>query len=361
LLRIRQLLTPLKEKIKLRLKIPNEPKQSFREVVASSLDRILFLHLFLYFVFFFISLIPLFPEFQGSISTMTKFFGIYSGVSVLIALVFFGFYVEPKIISKIDSLSSLAKYGVLNARSLYPKFGWTCIIIAIVSSFSWSIAYASKIVPVSFFQSTQILFGFFTNFLLAFGFLNFMFITFMNANKEVELSFSVITDYESIANENNKVLYQNRQVVLPSAVWSLCMKQIVQKLEDLLKRRIGFSGDIGSEFYKPFNTVSFAALAGSPEQQEKAKAWVTDLGHIVTEKGVSVTAKNKSLIEHLEKVKTEQTFKNLENMQERFGFHYDFEHGGRRLRRTWKRILGVVVGLGSIIGFIQLIRAIFNI
>ncbi len=61
--------------------------------------------------------------------------------------------------------------------------------------------------------------------------------------------------------------------------------------------------------------------------KRKGKKWVADLGNIIMNKALSETEKNRLIIEHLGKVKNDDTYKGLKETQTKFGFNYNFEYG----------------------------------
>lgn len=150
----------------------------------------------------------------------------------------------------------------------------------------------------------------------------------------IELSFTVIKDYENIADEiNNKVNKIKSPTVYPWYIWNFCMRQIVFKLEDRVKRHTGISKNFSKKFYEPFNIVSFAAIVGKTYQREKAKEWVSLLEEIMSDKRIDPMIKIQFITEHLRKPEEEKIFSDLKNIHDDFGFCCDFEHERTRIMR----------------------------
>lgn len=150
----------------------------------------------------------------------------------------------------------------------------------------------------------------------------------------IELSFTIIKDYENIADEiNNKVNKIKSPTVYPWYIWNFCMRQIVFKLEDRVQSIQVFL-KIFLRNFMSLSTLLVSPLSwGKTYQREKAKEWVSLLEEIMSDKRIDPMIKIQFITEHLRKPEEEKIFSNLKNIHDDFGFCCDFEHERTRIMR----------------------------
>ncbi len=333
-------------------KKPQNGEMRFAEKIARNLDRISFFVPWALFLAFFVSLLIFLetPSEKVMIWTNSAFI-LLSGILTISYLVFFGVYVEPKILTKTEKLSTFSRFIILRVHNSQAIIGVFLVVIGILVSVCWSlITRIFYILPVTFEFQLSRFFGAFSYSLIGLGLLFMIFYVSLKTSKEIELSFSAIADYENIAQELSRPKsYVTVPPIYPCVVWNFCMKQIVFKLEDRVKRHIGVSKKFSSEFYEPFNIVSFAAIVGNNKQKEKAKDWIVELGLIATEKRIAPANKIKFIVDHLEKIEDEKDFDDFRNIHDSFGFHYDFEHDEKRVFRLISKVVGTFTSIGQLI------------
>ncbi len=260
----------IREWLKAKLKAQDKQQPaSFTGLIAYSLDSYSTLWLSLFFLYFFFALFPVYnsPS-TGDISRNTQVFGGLATLALIVYALFYEFYVNRNLLPKINQLSIQEKYGILKAHASYPKTALFSIILSISLIFAWNIGHNTNLISEQAYQSVNLIFSFFADFLLFFGIFNIYQMMALKIKTETELSFYVIQESKNIAD------YHNSWFNLPifsSSIWSLCMKNIIHRVEVSLKKQLGVNGDLEPEFYEPFNIVSFAVFAGSHEQQEEGE------------------------------------------------------------------------------------------
>lgn len=333
--------------------VTTKSRKSASEFAALYMDRINFLLVWLFWFLVFLSMAALyFSNSTTDIKLVQTIFGWTTGILVF-SCMGFNFFVVCRVIPRIRNLSNAAKY---NALRIYPIYR-NLLLIATIFLFAYasSIQILANAFP-SFFLFTakyvQIL-NLFPTIILLFASLQQMCFVDMdswNRNTQLQLSFDILTDCDSVASQNTS----KHRKMYPSEAWSYCIRQIVFGLEDRFKRVISVSGDFDKNFYEPFNTVTLAGVLGSPEEQDYAKKWVSELGHTVTDKDMQLNQKYTLILEHLEKAKKEEKMKRFQEFGTKYGFRFNFIHGTKNLNKTLRKILYIV---GGIVGILAAIKA----
>jgi hypothetical protein len=328
------------------------PKRSFREKVARNLDRISLFGIWFLFMIFFISIIgSSYAPSEAVWKAVQSFFVLFSSVILFSFTVLF-LYVSSKVISNINDLSVTSKYVMLRTYPFCIKNLVFSFVFLVVLSTSWSLlSQTFNIVPAFLANRLELVVSLFPSLLLAYaGFLQLIFLDVKSWNRriEMELSFSVIQDFKTVALERTNRYYRTQF----GEVWGHCLKRVVSYVEDRFKRVMGISEDFASKIYEAFNIVSLAAMTGDSDQLKNAKKWMEELGHIVTEKRLSASTKNRLIIEHLRKIKNDENWGSFRNIHSDFSFNYAFERGWRRLNKILGKTERTILFSVSIITFV---------
>lgn len=269
------------------------------------------------------------------------------GAIVSTSIAFFNlFYVGPRILSKIKESSPTSKYNALRTRRKSVQIVLRGMFIAIVS-----ISLVFLVSAISVKMGSDLIFHKMTT-ILSESFFVFTFIGISSSfaaapmsAQEVELSFDAIQDFENIASEI-------KPTQEPCTVWNFCLRYIINDFENTMKLHLGISESSSSNLYKPFNTISLAAIAGDNELKEKAKEWIANLGYIIMENRISDMTKTRLIIEHLEKVDKDSNLCDFQYACEKYGIEYDFSHGWKRLNKTLgktERIALIIIPIVTLI------------
>lgn len=327
------------------------PKKSFRERVASNLDRVSFLGIWLLFMIFLFSVIGIYLTESITIGNSIQVFFLLFCYSLMIFSLIFSYYIESRIISKVGELSASSKYCLLTVYPLYLKTLVFSLLFLIIFLISWQAVGTYSLIALALYKKLNVVVSFFPIFFFIYaGFqqIAFMSVKLWNRRVEIEISFNVIQDFENIAFERTS----KYQKVHTGQVWSQCLKRIVSYLEDRFQRVMCTSRGCNERIYEQFDIVSLAALTGDVLQRKIAKEWIEKLGNIVTEKRLPSHTKNKLIIEHLQKVKTIESFESLRKIHNDFGFHHEFESGWRKVNKVLTKTERMILLIISISTFI---------
>lgn len=261
------------------------------------------------------------------------------------------YYARRKIAGKIERSSLKIQYHALLLREGTLKLLMLSLILTLLSPCLNSLAttVGQNVAENLLLQkgSDALLSLGISLFLLAFIYL------FVSAMEEEEavLSFRVIQNFEKVT-RNTASTYS---VV---NVWKFLMKRIIHATENMIRGYLETFEVFHSDFYKPFSTISLAAVLGDSEQRGKAKEWVADLGKIVMKKSKDPT-RVRLIIRHLDYVEKDEIFRSFQSMQDKYGFQYDFEHGRKKLTGALGKI--VVPLLSAVEAIIVIIELLFHI
>ena len=345
---ISQRLKMLKKKIKRELHIPDRP---FLELVALHLfdvltGLLLILAMFAFFeVFYLFSANSLEEARQVSIFFATSNFSL-TGVSFVFCLVS-----GWRIIPELEKFDSLTKYNFLMIRPfLLNAMVFSLFFMLFFLPLTLSGEFLTQAIGNLLFWKIQY---FYMGFIIGLGgiIVGFTFLS-ISDERETAMNFALFEDFEVIGERYNRQIGVSES---QARVLKSLMKRIVYKTEKAVNRCLDVCKDFPTEFYRPFTRISLTAILGNTKQNEKAKAWVSELGNIVMEKRIGDTAKSKLILEHLEKVENDQSLNDFRKIQDTFGFQYSFEHGRKRLSKTWERIIVAISGIATIALFIKAI------
>ena len=198
------------------------PKRSFREKVARNLDRISLFGIWLLFMIFFISIIgSSYVPSEVLWSSIQSFFVLSSSV-ILFSFTLLFLYVSNRVISDINNLSATSKYVMLRPYPFCIKNLIVSFVLLIVLPISWALlSQTFNIIPTFLANRLSVVVSLFPSVLFAYaGFLQLIFLDVKSWNKriEMELSFSVIQNFETVAFERTN-RYHRTQL---GEVWSHC-------------------------------------------------------------------------------------------------------------------------------------------
>lgn len=339
----------LKEKIRLELGIPNKP---FHEIVASNLNDV-------YDLFLFISLFTLFVEGLATFSVnseadahLTLEISMFFYASLFVVSLVFSFRLAPRIASKIKESDALATYEYLMTRNtvLNSTIVWMAVTLSAYAIFSLVTGLKQNIVDS--LTSTKMT-GLFISavFGIAVTFIPWIYVMLSQVDGSelnfTELNFTLIKDVETIAKHNT---YWTPAMVLRSL-----MKPIVHETERTLNHYLEIGKEFPAKFHHCFTTLCLVSVLGNAEENQKAKKYIAELGDILKEKRQD-SSEAKMILEHLERVENDESFSSYRKMQDTFGFQYSFEHFRNRLGKSGQIILTV---LTAVVLIVELIKYIF--
>lgn len=353
--RISQLLRILEKRVKQELHIPDKP---FLELVAFYLPDIFKGFLSIYFVaMLFESLFLFEANSQAGVTQVVAYSMIFYG-SLMFFSFGFCFFSNWEIIPKIEKFDSLTKYKFLMFRGAITKV-FNFLLLLSVSSllFVFLQTDISNILKSSLvmLQINGFIVG------LTMGLFSFMFpFTLVQINKkEVETSnFALFEDFEILGK------YYNEQILGVSKTHVLALKflmnQIVNRTEKAVNQCLDIYEDFPTEFYRPFTTISLAAILGNIIENQKAKAWVGELGNIIMDSRIDDSSKTKLILNHLSEVDNDENLKNFRKIQDKFGFQYSFEHNRKRLNGTGQMFVSIFTIIGSIVAICEFVLIIYQ-
>lgn len=301
--------------------------KSFREIVETNLYNIFSLNLLVLFCVTVFTVAFIFgTKPQSGLTQIGIFYPIFLIILVGANFVFIRLYVPRRIVSRIEQCPSRSRYDLLILHKATSKL---LVLGVIVSCFAIGLHQSAMAAGSDIAQNfiiekafSSVLFVGMSTFLVGFMYLSIC----LAKEKETQYCFEVAQDFENIRDNSNQSLYSSTNV------WKFLMRQIVYATESTVRDCLKTSETFHSDFYKPFNTISLAAILGNDEEKKKAKERVAELGNIVTKKNTEDTAKTGSIIEHLEQMEKNECFHRFRLAQEKYGFQYDFEHGWKKAR-----------------------------
>jgi len=331
-----------------KLRIPNK---SFQEIVATNLYNIFQWNLMALFIALLFAIV-LFSgaKVQGELTQISSYYLVFFAILIIANLVFVCFYVPRRIISRIEGCPSKTRYDILILHRATVRL---LLFGVIVTSFAIGLDWLAETIGQGVAQNLllQKAYTFITYVGMATFVLGFLYVfpVSVGKEKEAQLSFETIQDFENIAGDKNR---QSMSIYWSINVWKFLMRQIVYATESTVRECLETSEEFHSNFYKPFNTISLAVILGNSEQKRKAKEWVAKLGNIVTENETEDSAKTELIIEHFEQVEKNECFRGFQLAHDKYGFQYDFEYGWKKLGATLGKtgqIIAVLFGIGEFI------------